>query len=313
VHLGVILPRDNGPFVVAALADGKYLLRLSQLDKRAAIFDPEAMKITPIGHLDEPCYRSYWLLNDGRILFPQVIEHANWGYMGSVSPPCGGEIYDPSTGKSTTLSPALNKIFLQIFAKLADGKLLFRIYPPYLDWRRFGGSKAHPGEVDPRFKQYDPQEVSIFDPKTGKVKPAGRMPDRLIRVTSVTLKDGTVFIVGDTDDSPTTDNVSSSRAELYDPTAGAFIELGPLLRKRDGGCALTLLKDGRVLISGGRNDVELLDPATRRFSPGGSMNSFHPGVSPLLLKDGTVLVAGNDFNGRGNAPQTIEIYHPPTR
>src|SRR5262249_3098934 len=145
VHLGVILPRDNGPFVVAALADGKYLLRLSQLDKRAAIFDPEAMKITPIGHLDEPCYRSYWLLNDGRILFPQVIEHANWGYMGSVSPPCGGEIYDPSTGKSTTLSPALNIIFLQIFAKLADGKLLFRINPPYLDWRRFGGSKAHPG------------------------------------------------------------------------------------------------------------------------------------------------------------------------
>jgi hypothetical protein len=77
---------------------------------------------------------------------------------------------------------------------------------------------------------------------------------------------------------------------LYDPVAGAFVELGPLLRKRDGGCALTLLKDGRVLISGGRNDAELSDPATRRFSPGSTMNNFHPGANPLLLMDGAVLL-----------------------
>jgi lactonase family protein with 7-bladed beta-propeller len=311
--LGVILPRDSGPSVVAALRGDKYLLRLSGLDKRAAIFGPEAMKITPIGRLGEPCYRDYWRLNDGRILFPQIIEHASWGYMGSVSPNCGGEIYDPSTGKSTALPPVLNKLFLQVFAKLADGELLFHMNPPYWDWRRFGGPGAHPGDLDPRFKQYDPQEVSIFDAKTGKAKPAGRMPDRLISLNSVTLKDGTVFIAGGTDDSPTTDSLSSSRAELYDPVAGAFVELGPLLRKRDGGCALTLLKDGRVLISGGRNDVELFDPATRRFSPGGTMNNFHAGVNPLLLNDGTVLIAGNDFNGRGDAPQTIEIYHPLSR
>src|SRR5205807_2695072 len=94
------------------------------------------------------------------------VEHANWGYMGSVSPPCGGEIYDPSTGKSTALPPALNKIFPQVFAKLADGKLLFHMNPPYWDWRSFGGPSAHPGDLDPRFKQYDRQEVSIFDPKT---------------------------------------------------------------------------------------------------------------------------------------------------
>jgi hypothetical protein len=70
-----------------------------------------------------------------------------------------------------------------------------------------------------------------------------------------------------------------------------------------------------VLISGGgeRSDAELLDPATKRFSPGGSTNDFHPGVIPMLLNEGTVMFAGNDFNGRGAAPQTIEIYHPPPR
>jgi hypothetical protein len=43
------------------------------------------------------------------------------------------------------------------------------------------------------------------------------------------------------------------------------------------------------------------------------MNNVHCGVDPLLLNDGTVLFAGNDFNRRGDAPQTIEIYHPPPR
>ena len=43
------------------------------------------------------------------------------------------------------------------------------------------------------------------------------------------------------------------------------------------------------------------------------MNNVHCGVDPLLLNDGTVLFAANDFNRRGDAPQTIEIYHPPPR
>jgi hypothetical protein len=310
-HLGVILPRDNGPFVVAALTGGKYLLRLSGLDKRAAIFYPETMRLTPKGHLRGYCFRDYWLLNDGRVLLPLI--NNSWG-MGIITPPCGGEIYDPSTGESTDPPPVLNKIFLQVLAKLADGELLFRMNPPYWDWRRFGGPNARPGDVDPRYKEYDPQEVSIFDPKTGKAKPVGRMPDRLVSLKAVTLKDGTVFIVGDIDDSPAPDRASSSRAELYEPATGAFIEIGPLLQKRGAGGALTLLKDGRVLISGGgeRSDTELFDPAARRFSPAGSMNNLR-GLDPLLLNDGTVLFGGHDFNGRGDAPQTIEIYHPPPR
>jgi hypothetical protein len=42
-----------------------------------------------------------------------------------------------------------------------------------LGWRRFGGPNARPGDIDPRFKEYDPQVVYIFDPKA---KLAGRMP-----------------------------------------------------------------------------------------------------------------------------------------
>jgi hypothetical protein len=99
---------------------------------------------------------------------------------------------------------------------------------------------------------------------------------------------------------------------LYDPASGAFVDLGPLLQKRGIGLALTLLKDGRVLASGGleRSDAELFDPETKRFSPAGSMNNLHSGVHPLLLNNGTVMFAGNDVNERGDAPQTIVIYHP---
>jgi hypothetical protein len=55
-HFGVILPRDNGPIVVAALTSGKYLLRVWVPDQRAVIFDSETMTFTPKGHLRKPCY-----------------------------------------------------------------------------------------------------------------------------------------------------------------------------------------------------------------------------------------------------------------
>jgi Lactonase, 7-bladed beta-propeller len=198
-NLGIIVPRNDAPIVIATLTGGKYLLRFWKPDQHAAIFDPKTMRSSPKGHLPERCYRDYWLLNDGRVLFARIKLN---DLKGAVTPPCGGEIYDPATGKSTELPPALNKIFLQVFAKLADDELLLRMNSFYWDWWKKGGPNELPGKVDPFFKEYDPQKVSIFDLKTGKSKPAARMPERLVNLTSVTLKDGTVFIVGDTEDSP---------------------------------------------------------------------------------------------------------------
>jgi len=310
-ELGIIVPRNDAPIVAATLPDGNYLLQFWELDKLAAILNPETMMFRPNGHLRASCYRDAWILNDRRILFPL------WSSLvGSVSAPCGGDIYDLSSGESSILPPALKQPFVQIFGKFADGNLLYRKGPvryPYWDWRKMGPN-ARPGDLYQDVKQNDFQAISIFDPATGKSRPAGRMPDRLMTLQSVTLEDGAVFIVGDTDDSPTPTDASSNRAELYEPATEKFVELGRLLQKRDEFFALTPLKDGRVLISGGlyRSDAELFDPKTREFTEAGSLNDAFSGGRSLMLADGDVLFAGGDRSAT-DRPQTIEIYHPPPR
>ena len=53
-HLGIILPRNDSPIVVATLMGGEYLLRFWAPDKRAVIFDPEMRRFTRRGHLRKP-------------------------------------------------------------------------------------------------------------------------------------------------------------------------------------------------------------------------------------------------------------------
>jgi hypothetical protein len=70
-----------------------------------------------------------------------------------------------------------------------------------------------------------------------------------------------------------------------------------------GGGAATLLRDGRVLFSGGYNcgaagedgiwaSAELFDPATGTFSPTGSMAAPRSQHTSTLLDDGRVLITG---------------------
>jgi len=77
-------------------------------------------------------------------------------------------------------------------------------------------------------------------------------------------------------------------------------------------CTATLLRNGKVLITGGltnnndqtaSNTAELFDPATGVFQPTGNMASARFGHSATLLSDGRVLIAGG-------VNQTAEIYDP---
>ena len=81
----------------------------------------------------------------------------------------------------------------------------------------------------------------------------------------------------------------------------------------------TLMTNGRVLIVGGRTQsfayavagapsaqVEIFDPATKRFSAAASLGVARSGHTATLLASGKVLVAGGDGGGLG----TAEIYDP---
>jgi hypothetical protein len=92
------------------------------------------------------------------------------------------------------------------------------------------------------------------------------------------------------------------------------------------GHTATLLRDGRVLVAGGQDNLtapvkylasaELYDPATGKFSPTGSMALPRYGATATLLLDGRVLIAGSlIFTDplQGNYKvSSAELYDPAT-
>jgi hypothetical protein len=78
----------------------------------------------------------------------------------------------------------------------------------------------------------------------------------------------------------------------------------------------TLLRDGRVLITGGSGDngAELYDPPAGKFGPTGSLNVVRMGGhTATLLRDGRVLIAGGrDNSASQNALASAELYDPGT-
>ncbi|BDU77020.1 Kelch repeat-containing protein [Mesoterricola sediminis] len=100
--------------------------------------------------------------------------------------------------------------------------------------------------------------------------------------------------------------------EVYDPVLQRFTSASALARARAGHTA-TRLKDGRVLVVGGRDSTclftcpvtiwrsaELFDPATGTWSDTGSMAQGRTGHTATLLPDGRVLIAG------GTSPDLLD-------
>jgi hypothetical protein len=115
------------------------------------------------------------------------------------------------------------------------------------------------------------------------------------------LRDGRVLIVGGHRDRRADITLYSS-AETYDAATGTFTRAGEMRVRRHKHDAL-LLRDGRVLITGGSDErdsdgvyesTELFEPASGRFTLGPSMRlgRYKHNGSSILLPNGDVLVAG---------------------
>jgi hypothetical protein len=118
---------------------------------------------------------------------------------------------------------------------------------------------------------------------------------------AVRLHNGQVLIVGGHRGRHAAITLYTS-AEAYDPASGTFRHVGDMRVRRHKHDAV-LLRDGRVLISGGAderddegmyNSTELFDPTSGTFTMGPAMKLpryKHQGSS-VLLPNGMVLIAG---------------------
>src|SRR5579862_5131748 len=126
------------------------------------------------------------------------------------------------------------------------------------------------------------------------------------------LPNGKVLITGGAVNPDSTGALAS--AELYDPVAHTFTNVGPMNVARADHTA-TLLPNGKVLIAGGFNDngvvssAELFDPVANTFTlltaPMTSLRAEH---TATLLANGKVLIAGGNNNTTSLA--TAEIFDP---
>ncbi len=275
-------------------------------------------------------------LPDGRVLVAG-------GFAGEENAARGAELYDPGTERFSPLPRMITPRHSHTATLLPNGKVLIaggytvgattitsaelfdpasRTFAPAgsLRWARAGhvavllddGTVLLAGGVGPGWSFLSSAE--LYDPATNTFSPTGAMTVARESHTAVRLHDGRALIVGGHRDRRAAITLYAS-AETYDAGTGTFRPAGDMRIRRHKHDAV-LLRDGRVLISGGADErdsdglydsTELFEPRTATFTPGPAMQRArykHHGSS-VLLPNGMVLLAGG-------APEA-EVYDPVRR
>lgn len=223
------------------------------------------------------------LLKDGRVLVA--------GGESPTGPTATAEIYDPNTGVWTLTSNMNLPRGEESLTLLKDGRVLV-----------VGGEIA--GNPGTGFTSTATAE--IFNPKTGSWTLTGSMSQARIDHSAVLLKDGEdsgkVLVAGGHSESPP--NPASfnylASAELYDPETGTWTPTGNMAHPHGEAESATLvLRDGRVLLTGGftgietpQSNAETYDPETGHWTSAGTMSVARSGHAAVLLRNGSVLVVG---------------------
>jgi len=264
------------------LEDNRVLMVTSS---RAFLFDPDSEGWSPTGEIVYPSEPPSGAvrLADGRVLLtgsPHPVMTNETGV---------AQVYEPTTGTFRDLGPVPHGA---IPVLLPDGRVLIYGGTGFVD------TEGIPSPVPERIGVFDPTDDSITGPEGWA---QGWTPEGM---RAVPLLDGRVLILSD-----------GGYPRLYDP-ATATLES---LRRNTTAVrrpAVTLLDDGRVLVSGGVSGIdqttlqdkpsaeaEIFDPQTGVFTAVGPMVQARDGHTALTLPDGRVLIVGG-------AGATAEIFDP---
>ncbi len=154
--------------------------------------------------------------------------------------------------------------------------------------------------------------AEIYDPATQKWTATHSMKSPRWSLDAITLPNGKALFAGGS--AAFTKDAALDSAEVYDPATGKFTLTKNKLSVARQSLGLSLLKDGRVLLTGGNptgnnlngngvTAVDLYDPNTDEFLPGTSLNEGRALHAQLTLKDGRVVVIGG-------AQTSSEVYDP---
>jgi N-acetylneuraminic acid mutarotase len=252
------------------LPDGKVLIvggwGLSQRSGTAELFDPQTGRFTYTTSLSAPrAGMTATLLEDGRVLIIGGESARN-------APQLVAELYDPAL-KTFVQAATLNVgRFAHTATRILDGSVLViggsskigevlasaELYDPTSNEFRLAGSMSvvrhkhaaallQDGRVlvlggsDQRDWQGNYASAEIYDPKTDRFEWIASMNEERFKLADavVTLQDGSVLVGG-----------GNRQLESYNPESGRFTPVGRL-DNHYYSAVLTLLKDGRVLITGG--------------------------------------------------------------
>jgi N-acetylneuraminic acid mutarotase len=216
------------------------------------------------------------------------------------------DLYNPNTGIFTSTGNMTKPRVGFSATRLSNGKVL-----------------AAGGATD---SEVATNTAEIYDPATGTWSTTGSMKQGRQQHSAILLRDGTVLVSGgNIDRTPCADVCVNTIAEseIYDPSTGQWKAVGDMTIPRSF-FTTTLLSNGKVLAIGGRIHTgpdyfdykaiawaDLYDPATRKWSPTGTMSISREDHAAVLLNNGKVLVTGGttmDFNGVTVA--SAELYDP---
>lgn len=268
--------RNSGNRAVL-LHDGRVLLSGGhdnhEVVAGAELFDPAAGKWNDAGTLRVPRDPIATVLADGRVL---MVGGIDW-YIGDGKTYAACELFDPATGQWTVTGSTSAPRNEQRQVLLDDGRVLV-----------IGGYDERGEPV---------ATAELYDPTSGRWHTVARMPEPRAWFSHVKLQDGRVLVAGGYTGLARKRTYLSS-AVIYEPKLDRWQRISAMKDKR-GGCAMALLRDGRVLVAGGvaesgweKKTAELYDPATGSWQTAAPMNVARRNHRMALLPDGSVLVIG---------------------
>jgi hypothetical protein len=216
-HVAVLL--GSGKVLVAGGVGTGYTFLAS-----AELYDPATGEFAPTGSMTTPREsHTATLLENGRVL----VAGGHKDRRAAMTVFASAELYDPATGTFAATGSMTTVRHKHGAALLADGNVLIVGGSDKRDWHG----------------RYNTAE--IYDSARGVFRPARAMKGARFKLANavVTLANGKVIVAG-----------GSRDVELYDPTTDAYERVDGHFDTARFFSAATLLRDGRILITGGYDE-----------------------------------------------------------